>query len=63
MFILKKSLSRFSFAAKMSEILKRDIERAQRVQENVMNNNYTIEAEAKLRQKVTIESSIEQLEN
>lgn len=28
-----------------------------------MNNNYTIEAEAKIRQKVTIESSIEQLEN
>lgn len=45
----------------MSEIVKRDIERAQRVQENVMNNKYAIEAEARLRQKLTIESSIDNL--
>lgn len=44
MLLLKKSVSCFSFAAKMSEIVKRDIERAQRVQENVMNNKYAIEA-------------------
>lgn len=59
--LLRRSFSPFSFAAKMSEIVKRDIERAQRVQANVMNNKYAIEAEAKLRQKVSIESSIDQL--
>lgn len=58
MLLITKTITRFSFAAKMSEVLKRDIQRAQRVQENVLNNNYAIQAEAKLRQKVSIESSV-----
>jgi hypothetical protein len=52
-----------SFSAKMGQVLKRDAERAARVQQNVMENNYAIEAEAKLRQRLSFESSVEQLEN
>lgn len=42
----------------MSEIVKRDTERAQRVQQKLINNQYAIEAEAKLRQKFSVDSSI-----
>lgn len=38
------NLYRMSFSAKMSQIVKRDIERVHRVQENVMNHQYSIEA-------------------
>lgn len=58
MLLISKTFSRFSFAAKMSEIVKRDTERAQRVQQKLINNQYAIEAEAKLRQKFSVESSI-----
>ena len=44
MILLKKSRSWFSFSAKMSQILKRDQERAERVQAKIMNNEYAVEA-------------------
>ena len=52
-----------SFSAKMSQVVKRDQERVQRVHSNIIDHQYAIEAEAKLRQKITVESSIEQMEN
>lgn len=46
--------SRISFVAKMSENIKKDMLRAQRVQDNVLSNQYTVEMEAKLRSRVTV---------
>ena len=54
MILAKRGASYFSFSAKMSQVLKRDAERAQRVQDNLMNNQYNIEAEAKLRRKLNV---------
>jgi hypothetical protein len=54
MLLFKRVVFRSTFVAKMSENLKR----AQRVQESVETNMYTIEQEAKIRQKVTVESSV-----
>jgi len=42
MFVLRTQLFRSSFVAKMAESLQRDIERAQRVQQNVQTHNYEI---------------------
>jgi len=42
MLLVPRLVQKFSFSAKMSQILKRDIERAQRVQNNVMNQQYAI---------------------
>lgn len=59
MFLRCRLLFRSSFVAKMSE----NIKRAQRVQADIEGNKYAIEHQAKIRQKVTVESSIEALEN
>lgn len=55
--LFKRLVFRSTFVAKMSE----NIKRAQRVQEGVETHKYAIEHEARVRQKVTIESSIEAL--
>ena len=49
------------FVRRMSENVHKECQLAQRVQNNVLNDVYSIENEAKLRQKATIESSIDSL--
>ena len=56
---------RSSFAAKMSEIIKREtaqIHRAARVRDNIENSCYSAEVETKLRRRVTVESTMDELE-
>ena len=50
------------FVRRMAENVSKETQLAQRVQTNVINEVYNIEHEAKLRQRVTIESSIDGLE-
>lgn len=50
------------FIRRMANSVELSTQRAERVQHNTLNEMYSIEHEAKLRQKVTIESSIESLE-
>lgn len=60
-FMIKNLGKNMSFVKKMAENIALDTQRAQRVQNNVMQETYTIEQEAKLRQKVTVESSVDNL--
>lgn len=52
--MLAKSVFRSSFIKKMAENVAKDASIAQRVQHNMMNDLYSIEHEAKLRQKVDL---------
>lgn len=49
-----------SFTKKMADII--DTTRAQRVQTNTLNEIYSAQNEAKLRQKVTIETTVDNLQ-
>ena len=62
MIALRKITSGFSFAAKMSQIVRRDAERAKRIQENVIEHQYAVEMEAKIRQRMSVDSSVEKME-
>jgi hypothetical protein len=61
---LTKLFSFSSFVRKMAENVASEgkhIERTHRIQQNILSEMYAIEHEAKIRQKVDIESSIENL--
>ena len=63
MLLLKRVAKMSDFVKKMAASMTKQPEMAERVQTNALNNVYAVEIETKLRQKVTIESSIENLEN
>lgn len=62
MFMLKMNKSCSSFVKKMADIVASQTSMAQRVQTNVINELYAAEHEAKLRKKMTIEQSIDNLQ-